>query len=359
MILKNLKISLQIAATYIGTVVGAGFATGKEIVEFFVRSGIWGFFGILLSSLFFIWIGIKMMQLSHRMSLQTYEQFNTFLFGPKLGKTINVLFMIILLFATAVMILGVGATFTEQLGLPGILGIGMVLGLSFYTLLKGMKGLFVVNSLIVPIMILFSFSLFLLTILHKGVSFPFTELGLHHLPHPFLNALLDCVLYASYNLVMAEVVLVPLGFVIKEERQIKWGGFLGGVGLSLILLSSYCVLIQIPNVALYNIPMAESVRPYGVFLHSLYILVVFGEIFSTVIGNLFGLTLQLNEWFKLPIKKLIVPLLIFCFLMSFFSFGSFLAIIYRIFGIIGLGIFFYLIFIPLPKKKQPFKWRPR
>ncbi|MFL6516822.1 MAG: hypothetical protein ACJ8GL_01940, partial [Bacillus sp. (in: firmicutes)] len=31
--------AFQIAAVYVGTVVGAGFATGKEIVEFFSRFG--------------------------------------------------------------------------------------------------------------------------------------------------------------------------------------------------------------------------------------------------------------------------------------------------------------------------------
>ncbi|MGK0698137.1 hypothetical protein ACR3I8_00415 [Priestia flexa] len=31
------KLTLQVAATYIGTVVGAGFATGKEIVQFLLN----------------------------------------------------------------------------------------------------------------------------------------------------------------------------------------------------------------------------------------------------------------------------------------------------------------------------------
>lgn len=43
----------QIAAVYVGTVVGAGFATGREIVEFFTRYGIYGFIGILIARLYF------------------------------------------------------------------------------------------------------------------------------------------------------------------------------------------------------------------------------------------------------------------------------------------------------------------
>ncbi|MEK1832032.1 hypothetical protein AAAC51_33515 [Priestia megaterium] len=37
--MKRWKLTLQVAATYVGTVVGAGFATGKEIVQFFTQYG--------------------------------------------------------------------------------------------------------------------------------------------------------------------------------------------------------------------------------------------------------------------------------------------------------------------------------
>lgn len=47
---RSWKAALQIAFTYIGTVVGAGFASGKEIVEFFVQYGSQGLVGILLAT---------------------------------------------------------------------------------------------------------------------------------------------------------------------------------------------------------------------------------------------------------------------------------------------------------------------
>ena len=36
------QVAKKVAATYIGTVVGAGFATGREIVEFFTVNGLYG-----------------------------------------------------------------------------------------------------------------------------------------------------------------------------------------------------------------------------------------------------------------------------------------------------------------------------
>lgn len=94
----------QIAAVYVGTVVGAGFATGREIVEFFTRYGIYGFIGILIAGYIFIFTGTKIMLISTRIRATSYEEFNQFLFGKKLAGIINIFFLIMLLGVTAVMI---------------------------------------------------------------------------------------------------------------------------------------------------------------------------------------------------------------------------------------------------------------
>ena len=51
----------QLAFVYVGTVVGAGFATGREIVEFFLKFGWIGLFGIVVSGLMFTYLGAKIM----------------------------------------------------------------------------------------------------------------------------------------------------------------------------------------------------------------------------------------------------------------------------------------------------------
>lgn len=48
------QVAKKVAATYIGTVVGAGFATGREIVEFFTVNGFYGTIGICISGFFYL-----------------------------------------------------------------------------------------------------------------------------------------------------------------------------------------------------------------------------------------------------------------------------------------------------------------
>src|SRR6476660_2290883 len=86
----------QIAAVYVGTVVGAGFATGKEIVEFFSRFGFFGFISILMSGYLFIVLGSKLMRMAAHIDAKSYQEFNEYLFGKWPSRVINV-FMLFML----------------------------------------------------------------------------------------------------------------------------------------------------------------------------------------------------------------------------------------------------------------------
>ena len=59
----NWGAAIQIAAVYVGTVVGAGFATGREIVEFFSRFGFIGLISMIMSGYILIFLGSKLMGL--------------------------------------------------------------------------------------------------------------------------------------------------------------------------------------------------------------------------------------------------------------------------------------------------------
>lgn len=110
--------TLQIAFTYIGTIVGAGFATGQEILRFFTRYGHWALLTILFSAALFIWLGTKMMIIARKISADSYEDFNRHLFGAKAGTIISLFTMIILIGVNSIMLAGAGAIFKEHLSLP-------------------------------------------------------------------------------------------------------------------------------------------------------------------------------------------------------------------------------------------------
>ena len=70
---KDFSKIFQIAVVFIGTIVGAGLASGKEITQFFTSFGLTSFFGILFCGAFYILKGSIIAKISIKYSLNSYS----------------------------------------------------------------------------------------------------------------------------------------------------------------------------------------------------------------------------------------------------------------------------------------------
>jgi uncharacterized membrane protein YkvI len=329
----NWGAAFQIAAVYVGTVVGAGFATGREIVEFFSRFGFVGLIGMLMSGYILIFLGSKLMVISARINAKSYEEFNEYLFGEKIGKVVNLLLMLMLIGVCAVMLAGAGAVFEEQLGLSKASGVIITIGLSIIVMLVGIKALFAVNIFVVPLMITFSFILMVLSLrlphfIDQLLYIPYVKDGWTAVIAPFS--------YTAFNLSLAQAVLVPVAAEVKDERTIKRGGMLGGAALTIILITSHMTLVMLPNFASYEIPMAIIMKSLVPGLYWIFVLVIYGEIFTSVIGNVFGLEKQIKQYIVLPKIVIVTGIFVVSYLLSLFEYSRLLSYLYPIFGYVSL-----------------------
>ncbi|GGE57597.1 GerAB/ArcD/ProY family transporter [Priestia taiwanensis] len=334
---KQANLSFKIAATYIGTIVGAGFATGKEIVEFFTVHGLYGAIGILLSGILFIWLGTKMMLLSVDIQAFSVQEFNRYLFGNTVGTIINGITIVVLIGVTSVMLSGAGAVFEEQLHLNRQLGIILTVAISLLVLQKGIEGVFSVNVIVVPIMMLFIIGLssttFSTSLASIGQTIPEGPVNIKWFINPFA--------YVALNLVLAQSVLVPLAHEVQDKKAIMKGGILGGIGLCFILLSSHLAISSIESFHTYNIPMAEVIRQLNYVFHFLFIFIILGEIFTTVVGNVFGISKQLQSIFDIPYFIVVVVVICVAYSISFVSYSPLLSFLYPLIGWVSLA------FLPL------------
>ncbi|MFT8930684.1 MAG: transporter [Sporolactobacillus sp.] len=334
----------QIAAAYIGTIVGAGFASGQEIIQFFTSYGEWGALAAVISALLMAWIGTKMMIYSHRIRAYSFNELLEHLFGKTLGLAIECLLFLIVFGMTAVMLAGSGAVFREHLTGGRQTGMLLILAISVYFLCRGTRGLLSINALVVPVVILF----------FAMIAF---KSGLHGFPiaihSDWRNHWLGSSLrYASFNLLTALVVLVPLASDSEDEWVLRAGGWAGGIGLGLLLLVAHLLLLLHPEAQPYEMPMAELVRPLGMFMHGGFALVIFGEILTTFVGNVYGLSRQLHSAFpaQLNLSLALLLLIISTYCVAQIGYTMLLSTLYPIYGSLCALIFIYLIFVKLPAK---------
>jgi uncharacterized membrane protein YkvI len=340
----------NIAFTYVGTVIGAGFATGKEIVEFFSINGGFGTFGIIVSTFLFSLLGTKIMLIANENKLQSAQAFNVMLFGNIGGNIINGLLFFVLLGVTSVMLSGAGAIFHDHLKFNPILGSIIFIILTFIILLKGTVGLFSLNNTVVPIMCLYVVTIFINANIDKIFS-PNIDLGsiIPTTYHLNSNVLTNPITYVCLNMALAQAVLVPIGAECTNKSSLKIGGILGGVILGMILLISHFSISTINHFKDFEIPMAEVIKQIHPFFYFLFLFVILAEIFTTLVGNIYGMTKQLTGTYKINQPIIVLTILIVCFFISIIGYGPLLTFLYPL---IGWITFIVMITLLRPSRKN-------
>jgi uncharacterized membrane protein YkvI len=331
--MKNAVRIMQIAFTYIGTIVGAGFATGQEILQFFTQYGKWATLTILLSTILFIWLGTKMMIISRRIHAKSYEDLNKHLFGHKSGGYISIIMLFVLIGVNSIMLAGAGSVFVQHLNLHYQTGLIITLIGSYFLLNRGMNSIVYMNSIVVPMML--TISLLIIT-------------NTWHMPNAdrFLNLTTDSnltmawispILYTAFNLVMAQAILVPLGSHSESITVIKWGGVIGGLGVGFMLMAAHFAMsAHMPGIMQYEIPMGSIAFQLGVIVQMIYVLLIFLEIFTTFVADVYGVSLQLQQRFHYSPKVISTAIMLVCYLFSQFGFSYLLSILYPLFGFLSL-----------------------
>lgn len=324
----------KIGFTYIGTVVGAGFASGQEILQFFTNKGTFGFIAILLASLGFVWLGNRMMLLGARLKAASYEEFNNYLFGPKVGRVMNGFVTLILFGVTTAMISGTGALAEEQIGLSFHVGVLFTLCLAYFVMLRGLDGILSVNSLVVPMMLFFC-ALIGVNGLAQLVDVSSDLVAVE--TSTTRSWVMAAVTYVSFNLAMAQAVLVPMGGEIRDERLIKNGGRLGGIGLGAMLLATNLALaLEGTSIWHLEIPLAPIIADLGTIVKVLFLAVMWAEIFTTLIGNVYGLLANLETVLPFSQKKLLMLLFAASYILSLVGFSNLVGYAYPLFGYCGI-----------------------
>lgn len=337
--MKQWLVSIQVALVFIGTVVGAGFASGREVMQFFTRFGYWGPYLIIVSTLFFVWIGARVMLLAAELKAKSYEDLNKYLFGEQTGRWVSHLMLIVLLGVNAVMLAGAGSLFSEHLNLSYQTGLIVTMFACYMLLRNGMNAILTINTFVVPLMIGFTAFLVFETLRHP-ISVHWLSSASEQSPWA---AWLSPFLYAAFNLSMSQAVLVPLGASIGNAKILRRGAWIGGIGIGAMLLGGHLALsARMPGIAQFEIPMGGIARELGAWLHWIYVFLIFMEIFTTLVADIYGLTLQLHERTKASKGLLTAMLLLVCFLAGQFGFGPLLSTLYPMFGLLSLGWLFLI-----------------
>ncbi|MCB2356231.1 transporter [Clostridium estertheticum] len=336
---KTLGLVFQTAAVFIGTIVGAGLASGQEITQFFSTYGYVSFWGILVCCLIYIIVSSIIVSISLKHKLSSYTELITLVSPGFFGIITDIFTSFFLVSGAAVILAGSGALLHQYFGISKWVGILLMAIISLYTVLKDTKGLITINSFIVPTLITIIVTIFVLYLLfHKDMLSATYIKQIPSYKHNIIPAqwFFSALLYAGFNMLCCSGVLVPLSQEIKYKRVLIPGVIIGALGLTILCyLINTMLLLNIPQIFKYEIPLLYITHRFGMLMQILLLCVIFCEMFSTEVSNIYSVGKTLEKKFDISYKKAVLLILVVALPISQIGFKTLIKVLYPGFGAIS------------------------
>lgn len=322
---------------YLGAVIGAGFASGQEIIQFFVAYGSYGLKGSILAAFLFAACGGLLLNTAHRYEISNYQNVLTYLLGKRAGRLIDFILAIFLFLGISTMLSASGAVFYEHLFLPKSLGVFMAYSLVVAFLIWGKKGLIFSYNLLVPLKLIL-----LLTITGYVAFFVDNDhiqtYTAYMVPVSTDFWILSALLYVAYNFSLAMVVLTEYQ-TLSSKRAGVAGAIWGGMVLGILVILTYLALSKfLPVVMHYEVPMLYVAGNISLTTKHVYTVVLWIGILTTAIANAYGFAQRFASLTGMSYGLSLFLCMTMALPLSMQSFSGLVGRVYPLFGILGIII---------------------
>lgn len=331
----------KVACLYVSSILGAGFASGQEIMQFFCVYKKGGFFGILLTSLLFSLVGYLILDKVYLERIRNYDEYIFPMGGYFIGKAMQAVITVFALSAYCIMIAGGGRIFFQFFGITEIWGAALMAAICAGFLLFDIKGVVFLSTYITPVLVAGILFIGSYVILFKDIS---VFNAFDPLKDSINNWFFSALIYVSYNTILSSAVLSTLLPFLKSRRIAVMGGIIGGSLLGVVALIINIILgIFYPGILSSQIPILYAIEKINVNIASLYSIVLLLAMIVSAVTSGFCLAERIDWSFKTGKKIIVILASLVGIYASTFGFSELISVIYPIYGYIGMFLLFLIL----------------
>src|SRR5690625_1739463 len=334
-----IKRALGISMAFVGVLVGAGFASGQEAMQYFVSFGEMGLWGVLVAAALTTITGIAVLQLGSYFQANEHTAVYDRVSGPITSKILDIGTLVTLFSIGFVMFAGAGSNLAQQFnGLPIFVGALIMLVLVLATGLLNVDKVTAVIGAITPVIIILIVGVTSYTLLTSDLNIAAAhEYAVNNVAGPLPNWWLSAMNYTGLNIMCAVSMAIVIGGNILDNRAVGMGGILGGLTTLLLLALLVSSLFFIaPEVNGTDLPVLALINGINPALGYIMTFAIFGMIFNTAVGMFYAMAKRLTRDKQSRIYSVYVIACLFGFTLSFVGFQSLVANVYPILGYIGI-----------------------
>lgn len=334
-----MKKSILISFAYIAAVIGAGFASGAEVVSFFLVYGKQSIIGLVLSGLFFGVFSYILLSDCVKNRICDFSDYLEYLMPPFWRKFTSSVVFVFMAVSLAAMSAAAGEIMSFKI--PEFWGI-LIFSLVCALILRGSVGRLTYISGILGIIIAVGIVISCYYVINFRTVQTFSHIG---------KISISAVSYSAYNSIAAAVLLCSMSRFLKTKKQVLLTSLFNGIGVFVILAALWCVVgIYYGKVDLGEIPMLAIARRQNLNFSIIYGIILFLAVLTTAVSNGFGVTEYVKE--VIPGKNAILIPFVFMLFLSGMGFSVIVDVAYRICGYASVVMPVFMIINRVKKRKR-------
>lgn len=325
----------------IGTTIGAGYASGRELWEFFgAESGL----AIIIFTVLFIICIYVILKLSYEYKSTHYIPILERLMGKRITKIYDIMLMFYLFSVTVVMIAGGGVTL-EAVYTPYWIGVFIICSLLVIMFFWDTKGITAMNAAVIPLLI----------ICLLGVLFAFQKLN----DFPITFSLQEqsnwpsSITFTALNILSIIAVLGGIGKEIKTRGEIWIASIGSGLVLGMItFFYNESLVLVASEINLHEMPLFAILKHYPYYMMIVMIFLLWVAIFTTAASGIFGLVTRIRTYVNSPAWLITLVLVIIMAPLTTFGFSNLIAVLYPLYGLLNLYILSAILLYPIAQRSK-------
>ena len=332
-----LKNAIGIAFAFIGVLVGAGFASGQETMQYFIAFGTQGIWGAALSSALMLIAGVSILQLGSYFQANEHMEVLGSVSSKVMSWILDIATITTLFSIGFVMYAGAGANLNQQFGWPVWIGATLMLALVLVIGMMDVDKVTAAVGAVTPLLLFFVIFGCIWTLCTSDLDWSNLNAQAQEVSTTLPNWWISSLNYTGLNAICVASMALVIGGNYLDTRAAGLGGFLGGMGyLVMLLLLSCGLLAAVGSIAGDAMPMLTLITNIHPVLGFIMSLVIFGMIFATCLGMFFALGKRLSRGREDKFRIIFISACLIGFVLSFVGFQQLVSTVYPILGYLGL-----------------------
>lgn len=329
--------SIKIALAFVGLLVGAGFATGQEVIQYFVSFGAIGILGAVIAGIVMALAGAVIIQLGSFYLAKEHNMVFRSVAQPVISKFLDIAVTLTLFAVGFVMLAGAGSTLEQQWGLPAWIGALIMTVLVMLVGLLNVSRVSDVISMLTPLIIVAVLVAFIYTMSTLPSDFSGLSPTAQQLESPVQPWLLSALNYNGLALLLGVSMCLVIGGNNPEPREAGMGGLMGGILYTvLLIMAALALYFNIEAVGQASVPMLQLFESMHPVLATIMVFVIFAMIFNTAIGMFYALGRRLTASRQDKYRPVFLVTCVVGYAVSFIGFDTLMTYVYPVIGYIGM-----------------------